>query len=72
MPLSEKIRELREGRGWSTQMLADQLNCSTSTINGWERGSKIPNAYNLLALSILFRVTMDELLGRKEVAPDES
>lgn len=36
--IAEKIVELRKGRGWSQEQLAEQLGISRQSVSKWESG----------------------------------
>ena len=67
MQLSEKILALRKSRGMSQEDLAAALGVSRQTVSRWEVGSALPDAENLLQLSLLFKVSADYLLGLVDV-----
>lgn len=59
--LGEKLKKLRESRGWTQADLAKRLNKAVSTISGYESDAHaIP--LDVLA-SISFSISTDELLG---------
>ena len=63
---SQRLRELRTGRGWSQEALAHQLSVSRQAVQKWEAGTARPDLDNLTALSKLFHVSLDWLvLGRE-------
>lgn len=73
MGLGERLRRLREDRGWTQTEVADRLNVSSVTVNRYESGERNPGFDTLIALADLFRVSVDYLLGRTDVptlAPD--
>ena len=63
MTTGEKIAALRRKAGMSQEALADQLGISRQAVSRWEVGIAIPSMDNLLALSKLFGVPTDELMG---------
>ena len=63
MSLGERIQQLRKTRGLSQEQLADSLNVSRQAISKWETDQSSPEIENILALSSVFSVTTDELLG---------
>lgn len=63
--LKNKIRELREARGMSTQELADILGVSQRQVQLYEKGESVPKIEGLVILADLFGVTTDYLLGRE-------
>lgn len=61
--LSEKIIELRKGKGWSQEELAAMLNVSRQAVSRWENSTALPDAENIRLLSHLFGVSADFLLN---------
>ena len=62
MPISEKIKGLRMNKEWSQKKLAERLNVSSQAISNWERGKSYPDIANIIQLSDLFDVPLDELM----------
>ena len=62
--LKERLRALRESRGYSQKGLAKRLECSPSLISSYETGERSPSLQNLGELADCFGVTADYLLGR--------
>ena len=62
MLFSEKLKLLRKKNSLTQEELADKLNVSRQAITKWESGDGIPDIDNLKQLSILFNVTIDELV----------
>lgn len=62
MSISEKIKVLRIEKGWSQKKLAEMLNVSSQAISNWERGQSSPDISNIIQLSDLFDMTLDELI----------
>lgn len=67
--LSEKLKELRQQAGLSQRSVARQLGVSPSIISGYETGERTPSAENLLALSFLYKCSVDYLLGKDPAPP---
>lgn len=63
--LAEKLYELRKTNALSQDELADKLNVSRQAISKWERGESLPDTENLIQLSKLYNVSIDELVGLK-------
>ena len=59
------LKELRKSRGMSQQALGDSLGVSANTVRAWEQGVKKPSMDALMALSDVFHISMDALVGRK-------
>ena len=67
MKLNERLSSLRKDKRMSQQDLAEALNVSRQAVSRWEVGIAIPSMDNLLALSKLFGVPTDELMGGDKV-----
>ena len=67
MQLPEKILALRKARNMSQEDLATALRVTRQTVSRWEVGSALPDAENLLQLSLLFDVPADYLLRDGEM-----
>ena len=61
--VSERIRELREKSGYSQSQLAKKIDVTRSSVNAWEMGLSAPTTQYIVALSKLFHVSADYLLG---------
>ena len=61
--ISDKIKELREQAGYSQSQLAKKLDVTRSSINAWEMGLSAPTTQYIVALSKLFHVSTDYILG---------
>ena len=64
MVLSEKLAALRKEHGYSQLYVAERINVSRQAISRWEVGSSVPSTENLMELSRLYGVSLDELVGR--------
>lgn len=62
MNLSRQIKKLREEAGFSQEELSEKIYVSRQTISNWENERSYPDIHNLLLLSVLFNVTLDELV----------
>ena len=74
MEFNNKLYDLRKKKGLSQEELASRLNVSRQTVSKWEVGESAPDMENLVALSELFDVSLDELVLDKAPAatPAES
>ena len=61
--LAKRLISLRKERGLSQEALAAALHVSRQAISKWERGEASPDTDNLIALAVLYRVSLDELVG---------
>ena len=62
----EKIARLRTGLGLSQNQLATKLGVSNKAVSKWETGQAKPKLDTLRQLSLLFGVSVDELLSEKK------
>ena len=60
---SERIKALREARGWTQAELARRLNITRNGVNSWEQGLSMPSPACLVDLANLFFVSTDYLMG---------
>ena len=61
--ISDKIRQLREQAGLSQSQLAKKLDVTRSSVNAWEMGLSAPTTQYIVALTKLFHVSADYILG---------
>ncbi len=61
----QRLKALRQEKNMLQQDLAAHLKVSKSTISGWEVGRNQPDYDILIELSILFGVSVDYLIGRR-------
>ena len=72
MDLSRQIKELRQRDGLSQERLAERIYVTRQTISNWETGRSYPDAQSLLLLSVLFDISLDDLVkGDIEMMRDE-
>lgn len=63
MTLGEKLKTLREKRGWTQSQAAENLGVSSQVISNYERDYRSPDAQNLRKLAELYNTTTDYLTG---------
>lgn len=63
---SEKLYELRKEKGFSQEELAEKLNVARQTISKWETGMTVPDTNNLIELSKIFGISIDDFVGKKD------
>lgn len=61
--LPEKLKEYRKKNHYSQEQVAEYMNLSRQAISNWETGKAYPDLDNLVMLSELYGITVDELLG---------
>jgi len=62
MDLSHQIKKYRKQLAFSQEELAEKLYVPRQTISNWENERSYPDIHNLLLLSVLFDVSLDELV----------
>ena len=62
MNIAKRIYEYRKAAGLSQEELAQRINVSRQAVSKWECGESSPDTENLIALAMLYGVTVDELL----------
>ena len=60
---ADRIKALREARGWTQAEFARKMNMTRNGINSWEQGLSMPSPPSLVDLARLFSVSTDYLLG---------
>lgn len=60
------LRQFRERRGWSQEMLAEQADLNRSYVGELERGQAIASLITLEKLATAFGVSMSHLLSHTE------
>ena len=71
MKLSEKIKALRKGAGLSQEEFGARLNVSRQAITKWESGEGLPDIGNLLVLSRMFKISIDDLLSEEKALAEK-
>ncbi|WP_143470985.1 helix-turn-helix domain-containing protein [Leuconostoc citreum] len=62
MQLGEKIKHLRQYNKMSQSDLAKSLHVSYQAISNWERNKSYPDKENIIMISNLFNIPLDELM----------
>lgn len=65
------LKRIRKERQLSQEQVAQRLNISRQAISRWENDLAMPDIDNLVVLSKLYEVSIEELLGEKEVISEE-
>lgn len=66
--ISEKVKDLRQARGWTQAELARRMGITRNGINSWEQGLSMPSPSSLVELAKIFSVSTDYLLGVERLA----
>lgn len=65
---AEKIKALREAKGWTQADLARKLGITRNGVNSWEQGLSMPSPACLVDLARVLSVSTDYLLGIESTA----
>ena len=65
MTLGEKIKEQRKKLGYTQEALAERMDVSRQAVAKWEKNLSAPTAEKLIALSILFGTSLDDMTSLK-------
>ncbi len=72
MNLNKQIKKYRTREQLSQEELAEKLYVSRQTISNWENEKSYPDIHNLLLMSVLFNVSLDDLVkGDVEIMKNE-
>ena len=66
--IANRLIELRKSRGLSQEELAEKLGLSRQAVSKWERAESSPDIDNIMALSKLYGISVDELLCNENSA----
>lgn len=67
MTFAEKLKSIRKQAGFSQEQLAEKIGVSRQAITKWETDSGIPDISNIMAISTLFDISVDELLSNEKL-----
>lgn len=59
----DRIKQLREQRGFTQAALAKMLGVTRSCVNAWEMGVSVPSTQSLVQLAEIFDISTDYILG---------
>mgnify|MGYP001024502477 CR=1 FL=1 len=65
MTFGEKLKSIRKQAGMSQEKLAEKLGVSRQAVTKWETDAGIPDIENIMAISALFHISIDELLSNR-------
>lgn len=60
--VADRIKALREQKGFTQTDLANQLGITRSSVNAWEMGISVPSTQYIVELAHIFKVSTDYLL----------
>lgn len=59
----KRLTKLRQGKGFSLEDLAKDLNLDKITLNMWENSKKVLSISKIIKIAKYFNVSVDYLLG---------
>lgn len=62
MDFGDKLKQLRTAQGLSQEQLAEKIGVSRQAITKWETKKGLPDIENMVILSEIFKMTLDELV----------
>lgn len=65
--IGNRIKSLRESKGYNMRQMASALNLPYTTYVNYEKGAREPNSEQLILISKYFGVSIDYLMGRTDV-----
>lgn len=66
MTFAGKLKSIRKQSGMSQEQLAEKLGVSRQAVTKWETNAGIPDIENIMAISALFDISIDELLSNEK------
>ena len=67
MNFAQKLKTLRKQLNLSQEQLAEKLGVSRQAITKWETDGGLPDIENLMAVAVLFSISMDDLLSEEKL-----
>ena len=61
--VADRIKVLREQKGFTQSELSRRLGITRSSVNAWEMGISVPSTQYVVELAEIFNVSTDYLLG---------
>ncbi|PET97708.1 transcriptional regulator [Bacillus cereus] len=62
MSLGQQLKKLRESKGFSQEDVAKKIGITRQAVYKWENDKSCPDIENLILLSEMYNVTLDELI----------
>lgn len=66
MKISEQLQKQRKQHNMSQEQLADKLSISRQAISKWENGTTLPSFSNVVMISELFDISLDDIIKGDE------
>lgn len=68
--IANRLVQLRKQHGYSQDELAARLGLSRQAVSKWERAEASPDTDNLIMLSRVYGISLDELLRTEDPIPE--
>ena len=65
--IANKLYDLRKKSGLSQEELADKIGVSRQAVSKWERAEASPDTDNLIMLSKIYGVTLDDIISEEDI-----
>lgn len=72
MTIGDRIKRLRQEKGWSQAQLASKLNTHPKQVSKYERGINLPSTEVLVRMTQIFNVSADYLIFEERSDKDQS
>ena len=72
MKIGSRLSELRKKNGYTQKQLAEALNLSQQRVSNIERNTTAPDVEFLHGAADLYKISLDELIGREKLITEES
>ena len=63
MGIEKKLKNARENANLTQEQVAQSIMVSRQTVSNWENGKSLPDIISIAKLSVLYKISIDELLG---------
>lgn len=57
----KQVKMFRQGKGWTQEMLADELEVDRSYVSSLERGVRNPTLKTIARIAYIFKITISQL-----------
>ncbi|MBD5103912.1 MAG: helix-turn-helix transcriptional regulator [Ruminococcaceae bacterium] len=70
MTFAEKLKGIRKQSGMSQEQLAEKIGVSRQAVTKWETSTGIPDIENIMSISDVFGISIDELLSNEKISKE--
>ncbi|MCL2528230.1 MAG: helix-turn-helix transcriptional regulator [Defluviitaleaceae bacterium] len=72
MHIAQNLKALRKEKEWTQEEVAETLGVSPQSVSKWERGDTCPDISLLPALSNMYKVSIDSIIGMDKINEAEA